>query len=140
MSISDELEDAYSSTLQVPFSTHMTPHNRLIINNDPQNMSHLSSQQQIEIQIYQQEIEDLKSQNNMRYSPSFVPFHQSKRPPQTALELFTNKNFNSFKNKYPHQTTNELHALIKSKWYNQLSDSERQVYETQVKEIQRDYH
>lgn len=118
----------------------MTPHNRLIINNDPQNMSHLTSQQQIAIQLYQQEIEELKAQNFKSSNSSFVPYHLSKRPPQTALELFTNKNFNSFKNKYPHQATTELHALIRSKWHNQLSDEERIAYEGQVKEMQRDYH
>ena len=37
--------DTSKSTLKLPFSTHMTPHNRLIINNDPLNISHLTAEE-----------------------------------------------------------------------------------------------
>lgn len=86
----------------------MTQHNKIIINNDPNNLSHLSREDQIQIQIYERQIEELKL----------------KKPNATltAYQLFENKNFNMFKNKYPHQEVYSLYDLIKSKWHNELTE------------------
>jgi hypothetical protein len=41
-------------------SAMMTQHNKIIINNDPQNLSHLSREDQVQIQICERQIEELK--------------------------------------------------------------------------------
>ena len=38
----------------------MTNHNKIIINNDPNNLSHLSREDQMQIQNLERQIEDLK--------------------------------------------------------------------------------
>lgn len=73
----------------------MTAHSRLIINNDPQNLSHLSPEDKMQISFYQSQIDELKNKK-----------HPKK--PLPAYEIFANKNFNAFKAKYAHQTAAEL--------------------------------
>ena len=90
----------------------MTAHSRLIINNDPQNLSHLSLEDKMQISFYQAQIDELKNKK-----------HPKK--PLKAYEIFENKNFNSFKNKYAHQSASEINQLIVSKWQNHISKEEQ---------------
>lgn len=97
------------------WQSQITAHSRLIVNDDPSNMSHLSIDQRQQIQTLQRELEDL----------------QAKKPkkPISAKDIFKNKNFNAFKAKFPHQSAQELQELIQSKWDNMLTDEERKQFE-----------
>lgn len=81
----------------------MDAHSKLIINNDPQNLSHLSNEDQMQIKFFQNQIDELKTKK------------QPKKP-LSAYEIFENKNFNIMKAKWPHQNAHELNELINSKW------------------------
>ena len=45
-----------------------------------------------------------------------------------------------FKNKYPHQEVHSLYDLIKSKWYNELTEDQRGEYVMKAKELQLQHH
>ena len=107
--------------------SEMTHHSKLVIHNDPNNLSHLNSDAKTKINEIQLQIDDLKSKRQVKKVLS-------------AFDIFENKHFNSFKGKYPHNSSEELRELIVSKWENQLTQDERDEYTAQSKEMQLKYH
>jgi len=100
----------------------MTAHSRLIINNDPQNISHLSREDKLKINDLQLQIEELKQQQSTRKVP-------------TAFELFENKHFNSFKSKFEHLSNEDIKELLVSKWENEIEEAEREDFNGQAKAV-----
>ena len=69
--------------------SEITHHSKLVINNDPHNNSHLTQEDKIRINDLQLAIEDLKAK-------------KASRKVNSPFDLFMNKNFNSFRVKFPH--------------------------------------
>jgi len=85
----------------------MNHHNKVIINNDPNNLSHLSAEVKMQIEMLQSQIDEIRARPAKKHAFS-------------GYEIFENKNFNEMKVKLMHQTTQEIKDLIYSKWQFQL--------------------
>lgn len=102
------------------WSSEMTSHSKLVINNDPTNMSHLNAENQALISDLYQQIEEIQKIKPIKKVV-------------TGYELFENKSFNAFKLKFSHLSIEEIKSLLKSKWDNDLKVEERDEFESLAK-------
>lgn len=102
--------------------SNMTAHSRLMIQGDPQNLSHLTREDKMRINELQLQIEELKN-------------HQMVKKVPTAFELFENKHFNSLKTRFEHLSNEDIKELLVSKWENEITDEKREEFESLAKAI-----
>ena len=108
-------------------SLTLTPQSAVLVNNDPDNLSHLSAAERLAIsqmsnQIHQLHKELFHRQNN--WSVDGNP----------AFELFQNKHFNKMRLKYINLNAKEIRAQLKRIWVEQMSEDDRTVFALKAQE------
>ena len=99
-------------------SLSLNAQSAVLVNNDPENMSHLSEKERFAIASMQAEIGHLHRQ-------LFHQRHPSAIDEQPGFELFQNKHFNKLRLKFVNLNAKEIRAQLRRVWMEVLSHDER---------------
>lgn len=124
-------------------SLTLTPQSAVLVNNDPENLSHLTSGERTAISTMQEEIHQLhrelfkdrggqhSSGHNGHHSggwPSFGGNAENDNMSQ-GFELFQNKHFNKLRLRFVNLNAKEIRAQLRRIWHEQLTADERHQFQ-----------
>lgn len=121
-------------------SLTLTPQSAVLVNNDPENLSHLTSGERTAIAAMQEEIHQLHrelfkdrgSGHNGHHAggwPSFSNGAADGDNMSQGFELFQNKHFNKLRLRFVNLNAKEIRAQLRRIWHEQLTPDERHQFQ-----------